>query len=672
MLHAEYQVLTHWLFQHPVGAGILTFVIAFLESLIIVGTIIPGSITMTAIGIMMGSGVVGVPLTIALASAGAFIGDGISYIIGYRFRDTLPQKWPFRLVPKLMAKGKSYFEKHGGKSVFIGRFVGAIRAMVPVIAGMMHMKPWQYFPISFCSAILWAIVYLFPGFLIGYASEALPPGLASHVIIYLFIFLIALWAIYWVCKEIVIHFGRRIDRFLDRRWTSMVKGRAWRWLTVLIRNAEEPSHHGQFAVSIFFIITLALFITVLVHVSHHSPIHDINTWVNHVMRGLRAVHLQSFMLILTAIASAQTLIPAVIVVSAWLWFKRRRYAACHFLIVCFAAAGCAWLLKRGLHIARPIGIVGVKNSGSFPSGHAALATVVYAYAAWFIGFCKPKWLKASYWLGLILLVLVFMSRLYLGDHWLTDVLGAFLFSMLFVFAGIISFHRFHAKPVKVLNFLVPLILSVIVFASFNIYRTYHREFIRTQLVWPEEQIQQSNWWAKRDLLIPEYRKNLLNQPTQVLNLQWAGSLDDIKSTLIKQGWIVFLHKRKQEKHDPLKQLELFPELYQAQLPSVIMVNNHHQPGLVLRLWNSHIQLLPQKIPLWLGTITYNLRPTSLLTKKKTVHLSSVLSTLMPAIKAKYQWRVLKANLPYELQKPIYAKHILLIEPKNIQITGTTK
>ena len=96
MLHAEYQAFTHWLYQHHGWAAFFTFIIAALESLIIVGTIIPGSITMTAVGIMMGTGVMSIPLTIGLASAGAFVGDGISYIIGYRFRETLPQKWPFR------------------------------------------------------------------------------------------------------------------------------------------------------------------------------------------------------------------------------------------------------------------------------------------------------------------------------------------------------------------------------------------------------------------------------------------------------------------------------------------------------------------------------------------------------------------------------------------------
>ena len=71
--------------------------------------------------------------------------------------------------------------------------------------------------------------------------------------------------------------------------------------------------------------------------------------------------------------------------------------------------------------------------------------MVYAYAAWFIGFCRPKWRKMSYWIAFVVLVLIFISRLYLGDHWLTDVIGSFLFSMLFVLAGIISYHRFHAK-----------------------------------------------------------------------------------------------------------------------------------------------------------------------------------------------------------------------------------
>ena len=87
--------------------------------------------------------------------------------------------------------------------------------------------------------------------------------------------------------------------------------------------------------------------------------------------------------LLTALADKETLAPTVFTVSAWFWFRHRRY---HFFAVCFAAVACAWLIQvftSSVHR-------DIKVTGSFPSGHAVFATVVYAYAAWFIGFLQAK------------------------------------------------------------------------------------------------------------------------------------------------------------------------------------------------------------------------------------------------------------------------------------------
>ena len=73
------------------------------------------------------------------AVSGAVLGNSVSYWIGRRYGGGLARLWPFSLEPDLLPNGMRFFERHGGKSVFIGRFFGPIRAVIPLAAGIMRM-----------------------------------------------------------------------------------------------------------------------------------------------------------------------------------------------------------------------------------------------------------------------------------------------------------------------------------------------------------------------------------------------------------------------------------------------------------------------------------------------------------------------------------------------------
>ena len=188
---ADYiQWLTIWLHDHPSWALFITFLISCAESLAIVGSIIPGSLTMTAIGMLAGSGVMPLDLTLCFAALGAMAGDGLSYLLGYVFSDRLSSIWPFTRYPNMMHYGQEFFARHGGKSVLIGRFVGPLRSIIPVIAGMMKMPQLHFFFSNLLSAIGWALLYIMPGYLIGTASHQLSSASAKRLVIFIIVFLL--------------------------------------------------------------------------------------------------------------------------------------------------------------------------------------------------------------------------------------------------------------------------------------------------------------------------------------------------------------------------------------------------------------------------------------------------------------------------------------------------
>jgi undecaprenyl-diphosphatase len=175
-----FQGLLDWIAQNPDYAGGVIFLVSLAESLAIIGLLIPGVVVLLGAGSLIGAGVLDFWSSCAWAVAGAIIGDGLSYLLGRHF-DDLAARWRwFRLHPEQLTRGHAFFERWGDLSVMLGRFFGPIRAVVPLIAGMMDMPPRRFYAANVLSALLWAPAYLAPGVLVG---EALDNGDWSRVLL---------------------------------------------------------------------------------------------------------------------------------------------------------------------------------------------------------------------------------------------------------------------------------------------------------------------------------------------------------------------------------------------------------------------------------------------------------------------------------------------------------
>jgi undecaprenyl-diphosphatase len=166
-----FQALLDWIAQHPQHAGWVIFLVSMAESLAIVGVLVPGVVILLGAGSLIGTGVLDFWSSCAWAVAGAILGDGLSYALGHHF-DYLTGRWRwFRLHPDHLRKGHEFFAKWGDLSVMLGRFFGPLRAIVPLVAGLMDMPPRRFYAANILSALIWAPAYLAPGMLIGEAVE---------------------------------------------------------------------------------------------------------------------------------------------------------------------------------------------------------------------------------------------------------------------------------------------------------------------------------------------------------------------------------------------------------------------------------------------------------------------------------------------------------------------
>jgi membrane protein DedA with SNARE-associated domain len=130
--------------HHPGLAYGAVFIISLSESLALVGLLVPGTVIMFGIGAIVATGSLSLFPVLLMAMIGAVAGDGISYWLGHHFKEKLVTIWPFSRYPGMLRKGESFFLRHGGKSVLFGRFVGPVRPVIPVVAGMLGMPPVRF------------------------------------------------------------------------------------------------------------------------------------------------------------------------------------------------------------------------------------------------------------------------------------------------------------------------------------------------------------------------------------------------------------------------------------------------------------------------------------------------------------------------------------------------
>ncbi|MDH5323863.1 MAG: DedA family protein [Gammaproteobacteria bacterium] len=208
------QVLLAWMQAHPGLAGFAIFLIACTESLIIVGIVVPGVALMLGVGALVGLGALDLWPTLLWAMAGAITGDGISYWVGRHFDRQLRSVWPFTRHPELLPRGERFFHKHGALSIFIGRFVGPVRPVIPAIAGIMHMNPWVFTLVNVISAIAWAPVVVLPGVAVG-ASMHLASELAGRLMLLFLLVMLLFWGLFVLLRTID---KRLIAPWLARRF----------------------------------------------------------------------------------------------------------------------------------------------------------------------------------------------------------------------------------------------------------------------------------------------------------------------------------------------------------------------------------------------------------------------------------------------------------------------
>lgn len=604
--------LLAWVSAHPALTGWAIFVISLAESLAIVGLFIPGVAMMFAIGAIVGAGAFPLWECLFWAAAGAVVGDSMSYWLGYYFKDRLRVIWPFSRYPKLLANGERFFERHGGKSVVFGRFVGPVRPVVPVIAGMLAMPPLKFTITNIISALLWAPAYILPGVVFG-ASV----GLASEVAMRLAMLMVALLLIvgagFWLMHHAYQWLLPRAERLLQQaaRWGHRhpYLGR----ITVAIVDPDEPEFRGLVLLALLLLLTTVGLVMVWLRAvtSLPTPLDD-GVW--QWLQGIRTPVADHLMIFFTHWGDGVVSLSVAAVVLVWLLVQRAWPAVWHWLAAIAFAAVVPMVLKALFHLPRPSAVYDGISSYGFPSWHVTVSTVMYGFLAVMVARGLPAgWRWIGYALSTLLVALVAFSRLYLGVHWLSDVLGGMLLGLLWLSALGIAYRRHGGGVLPSTQLLLLVALVLVLILPWYHGRTLDRDLERYAVQMTQLEMVEQDWWQTQWRQLPIYRVDVKGHAKEPLNMQWRGPLADLEQRLKGQGWkqppeLTFassLHWL--VKQPAVDSLPLLPMVHNGRHETLLLIKPlaGEQRMLMLRLWRADVRISQDgSTPLWVGYVDY--------------------------------------------------------------------
>lgn len=624
---ADYvQPLNQWLSAHPEWSAIITFLISFAESLAIVGAIIPGTLTMTILGILAGTGVIRIDHTLIAATLGAVAGDWGSYLLGYHYSDRITAIWPFRKYPNWLVYGKIFFNKHGGKSVLLARFIGPFRSIIPVIAGMLHMPMKNFFIANFISAIGWSLLFIMPGYMIGAASAELSREAATKLILLVLLLIALIWIASILIKWLIIHLNRVLSIQFHRLWIWADQKSV---LKVLIRKItpEKERRHATTALILFgALLSFAGYFWLTLSVLLNKGLVAINTPVYLFLQSIRTSFFDHLLVLFSALQKPFTLLVFGLFIQVLLIVRKDWRSLAFWYGLHLTCLSLILLSNVSIHSLYPHD---PGEGNAFPSsGLTFLTAQLYALLFYFK---QDKLQKIASLLFTILLLLTGFSQIYLGDQWILDIVGGLFAGLcLCLFFGL--FYRKKTNSSYPANHWI-LILPLFLFLSsvYPAWKYLQKPLNKQQPAQSHRIYSKNEWWHQTTALLPVYRHNRVGKAVELFNIQYLGNLQVLEKALIQAGW------QKQENSllnsvihrvtgSSRAESPLMAELYLLKKPVLVMtLKNDKAADLILKFWQSSDFIESQ--PVWLGSVRYKVD-----SKQKNFQNTSPLTALSPMLK----------------------------------------
>jgi undecaprenyl-diphosphatase len=586
--------------QNPEWAIAIVFLIAFGEALLIIGLFVPSTAVLIGAGMLVGTGHLGFWPVFLATAIGAIVGDQLSYWAGRLFGERLKVMWPLNRYPSLVARGEDFVRQHGGKSIAIGRFVPGVKAVVPGIVGMFGMGQFAFAAVNFSSGLVWAAAHIFPGMLAGqmlsFAGE-----LSDRLLIVLLVLIALLLVAGWIIRLVVGSLGPHVEQ-VQEAVSNWALAQQWWWWRRFGR-AISPRNPRSIMILVFAAVAITAFIALVrLSVSYfaQTSIMNMDISVHNLMQDLRNAPADQLMVAITMLGDGVVMIALGLAMIAWLAWRRAWRAAISVAVTIVAARLFVPVVKLWLQRPRPEELAGLSEAFSFPSGHTTHATVTLGILAVLASRSMGRWGQALVYASCgIAIIAIAYSRIYLGAHWLSDVLAGFLFGAVMTAAFGIAIETVPPRRIMPVGLTAAAAIAFIIAGSFHLERSFARNLEAYAPQSPVIQYDLAQWqhggWAS----LPGRRIDLRGRSEEPFIAQWAGQTGELKATLERNGWSLAEPWHWQQAllyldpHRALPDLPPRPALHegrQADLTFVKPVAGNALQRQVLRVWRTGFQI----------------------------------------------------------------------------------
>lgn len=567
---------------HPAAAYGTVFLISFLESLAFFGIIMPGAFLMFGVGVVIATGTLSLNPSVLAAMLGAVCGDGTSYWLGRHFQGQLEEVWPFSRHPKMLDDGRVFFQRHGRKSILLGRFIGPIRPVAPVIAGMLGMAPARFVAVDVMAAIGWAYAYLLPGVVFG-TSLAVSKVVSTRLTILAAIVVLIIWSCVWAFRRLAFLL-ERWDRKRDRLFFS------------------------------FLVVTAVLaaicFAFTLHSIRTGGILAALNQTSHHLLQSIRTPWGDRLFVAITELGD--DLVTAIVAGSVLIVLLAKR---------CYRSAGF-WLgnvllgslairvLKATFQMPRPYALYPGVSSYGFPSGHALMSVVLFGFAGVLLARGKGQNHARWFLFGATVLISLIMglSRIVLGAHWLGDVMGGLAAGWLLM--SLLGITYLLTSPEVIPRRLLAATIATvwIGIGAIHIATTQSKDLVTYNRHRDQQTMTIRTWRTGGWEALPGWRIDLGGENKQPLIFQWAGRIDPLHRQLLKRGWkpaeglnlaSLFMLLAPTA---PIRSLPILPRLHDGHPEQFRLYRDRENTRYVLRIWPSAVRLADHARSVWLGTV----------------------------------------------------------------------
>lgn len=427
----------------------ILFLLVGLESL---GIPVPGETALVTAAALAALGHLNIYAVVATAIAAAIIGDNCGYWIGREGGVALVRRYGrvFHLNASHLERAHAFFERHGAKTIFIGRFIALLRTWAAVLAGVARMPYGTFMLYNALGGVCWSVVFGALGYLFGrnlpqlqhYIGQA---SLAGALLVALLVGLVLGWR--WFERNrarLVAGMQRVWQRVLATPRLQRVSARyprTWRFVSARFARGEYLGLHLTVGLAIS-LAGLWLFSGITEDVIHHDPLTLFDVALLNWLHGHATPTGYAIFNAISGLGSPATMTALALGVGVLLAAQRRWIVLGGWTAAFAGGAILDAALKLVIRRPRPPDAADFlpDASWSFPSGHAMGSLIGYgmlAYILLVVVRIRGRGAQFAVVLGAALVIVaVGLSRLYLGVHYFSDVVGGYAAGVLWLAACI--------------------------------------------------------------------------------------------------------------------------------------------------------------------------------------------------------------------------------------------